>query len=405
MKWLLLCMVVVGLVCLVGGTTNAANQVTVESKGIGTNGTSCPIRAFIENDVTLNTIVAPFVIREVTPGAYITSLKASFADRLGPGAKLRDISVTNIYPDPDGTCGPGAFHTLGSGDTLSHPVIASPEGVLFAGVTFIDQNLDLPPGSDTEGSLVMTVTATGTAGTFEIDTVCIDPQNRLEFVDRQSGTPFTPDFTKGTITIVDNEPPVAQCANVQVSTQNGCSADASIDAGSFDPDGDPLTFRQEPPGPYPLGQTIVTMYVEDDYCGIDSCEAVVTVVDETPPVIACHPDTIIIVELGETGAVVEFETTAVDECADVTVECNPPSGSFLPLGVTLVTCTATDTYGNTADCQFNVAVTPPGGYCNHMGEDIDCDGAITATDLNHLIQVLFYNKPLHGPCCVTETEP
>ena len=35
-------------------------------------------------------------------------------------------------------------------------------------------------------------------------------------------------------------------------------ADASINNGSFDPDGDPITFSQSPPGPYPLGTNVVT---------------------------------------------------------------------------------------------------------------------------------------------------
>jgi len=40
----------------------------------------------------------------------------------------------------------------------------------------------------------------------------------------------------------------------------------------------------------------------------------------------------------------------------VTVVCNPPSGSCFPLGVTTVTCTATDASGNTATCSFTITV-------------------------------------------------
>ena len=36
--------------------------------------------------------------------------------------------------------------------------------------------------------------------------------------------------------------------------------------------------------------------------------------------------------------------------------CNPPSGSCFPVGVTTVTCTATDASGNTATCSFTVSV-------------------------------------------------
>jgi len=45
-----------------------------------------------------------------------------------------------------------------------------------------------------------------------------------------------------------------------------------------------------------------------------------------------------------------------DNCPGVGVVCTPPSGSCFPLGTTTVTCTATDTSGNTATCTFKVNV-------------------------------------------------
>jgi hypothetical protein len=38
------------------------------------------------------------------------------------------------------------------------------------------------------------------------------------------------------------------------------------------------------------------------------------------------------------------------------VVCTPPSGSCFPIGVTTVTCTATDASGNTATCTFTISV-------------------------------------------------
>ena len=61
---------------------------------------------------------------------------------------------------------------------------------------------------------------------------------------------------------VPNQPPEAICQDVTLSTEPGlCSADASVDDGSFDPDGDEITFEQTPPGPYDLGDTDVTLTV------------------------------------------------------------------------------------------------------------------------------------------------
>jgi hypothetical protein len=51
---------------------------------------------------------------------------------------------------------------------------------------------------------------------------------------------------------------------------------ASIDNGSYDPDGDPITLSQDPPGPYGPGQTLVTLTVDDGQ-ETDSCTGTVTV--------------------------------------------------------------------------------------------------------------------------------
>ncbi|WP_205174565.1 HYR domain-containing protein [Bacillus pakistanensis] len=40
----------------------------------------------------------------------------------------------------------------------------------------------------------------------------------------------------------------------------------------------------------------------------------------------------------------------------VTAVCTPASGSFFPTGTTTVTCIATDAFGNTSTCTFNVRV-------------------------------------------------
>lgn len=82
-----------------------------------------------------------------------------------------------------------------------------------------------------------------------------------------------------------NTPPVAVCKDVTVPAGPSCSAGASIDNGSFDPDGGPLTRTQDPEAPYPLGDTLVRLTVADDQGASDVCEATVTVEDVTGPTI------------------------------------------------------------------------------------------------------------------------
>jgi hypothetical protein len=83
------------------------------------------------------------------------------------------------------------------------------------------------------------------------------------------------------------QPPVAKCQDVIVPTDPGvCSANASVDNGSYDPDGGPIDLIQLPGSPYVLGITDVTLEVTNDKGVSSSCTAKVNVKDVTPPVIS-----------------------------------------------------------------------------------------------------------------------
>jgi hypothetical protein len=81
--------------------------------------------------------------------------------------------------------------------------------------------------------------------------------------------------------------PVAQCKDVTAPTDPGlCSAaSVSINDGSFDPDGGPVELTQLPPGPYTLGNTVVTLKVTDETGLSGFCSATVTVKDMEAPTI------------------------------------------------------------------------------------------------------------------------
>jgi len=91
--------------------------------------------------------------------------------------------------------------------------------------------------------------------------------------------------------VSQNRPPVAKCRDMTVAAGSDCSANASVDDGSFDPDGDPIIVVQLPAGPYAIGETAVTLTVTDSKGASNSCTATVTVKDAEAPVVTCVPAT------------------------------------------------------------------------------------------------------------------
>ncbi len=79
-----------------------------------------------------------------------------------------------------------------------------------------------------------------------------------------------------------------------------------------------------------------------------------------PPTITTPGDLTVNAASGQ-GAIVNFSPTATTESGTpLTVTCVPSSGSGFPIGSTPVTCTATDSNGNTATATFNVIVDANG---------------------------------------------
>src|SRR5882724_3811102 len=152
-------------------------------------------------------------------------------------------------------------------------------------------------------------------------------------------------------------PPVAQCKHATVSVGVNCLADASINNDSFSPNaGDPITLAQSPSGPYPLGDTSVTLTVTDSHGLSNSCVAIVTVADTTPPVVTC-PGNIVTDATSRAGVVVNFPTpAATDNCSVASVTSSPANGSTFAIGDTTVSYTATDAAGNQDTCIFTVHV-------------------------------------------------
>src|SRR5262245_9503602 len=151
------------------------------------------------------------------------------------------------------------------------------------------------------------------------------------------------------VTVSVNAPPVARCRDVVAVADGACRASASIDDGSFDPDGGSLMCTQVPPGPFGPGPTPAVLTCSDPQGAPASCVGRVTVVDQTPPAVTCPPSQV--AECVNGGAAGTYPNAqATDNCGSAAVACAPPSGSSFGLGTTPVMCTATDTSGNQSSC-------------------------------------------------------
>lgn len=108
---------------------------------------------------------------------------------------------------------------------------------------------------------------------------------------------------------------------------------------------------------FPVGTIPVVCMTFDTEGGTNVCNFNVTIKDTQAPVAVAPADIVVAASEGSCGAVVTFSATAQDNCPGATVTCTPPSGSLFPLGVTTVSCVATDAASNmSATSTFTVRV-------------------------------------------------
>ncbi len=139
---------------------------------------------------------------------------------------------------------------------------------------------------------------------------------------------------------------------------------------------------------------VVTVFASDASGNLASCTAIVTVVDETGPVIENCPEDQT-VDPGPLNLFYELPdywttgTTATDNCTDpVTITSqDPPAGTLLPDGVYTITMLAEDEYGNVGSCTFQLTIESILGITDNTLEN----------------GVIIYPNPTKGVVNITNT--
>lgn len=157
-----------------------------------------------------------------------------------------------------------------------------------SGGTF-DITLRIPSATSTEGLAFFTASGTGTNGAKRSLIEMYPLATSLETDTDYDGVPDVcdncptvpnPDQAESKrdgIGDACRNIPIALCRNVTVSADSNCQGIASVNTGSYHPDGDPITIVQTPSGPYNLGSTVVTLTVTDGSGTSTSCVGTVTV--------------------------------------------------------------------------------------------------------------------------------
>ena len=252
-------------------------------------------------------------------------------------------------------------HSLAGGkpppDTI---VVDSSDNVYVTGRIFISYSDDFfVVVYDSAGNELWAERYEHIAGHDVVNDIAVDSSGNVCLTGMSYGGSSHNDYLTLMYSWIQNEPPVALCQDVTVEAGENCESEASIDNGSYDPDGDPITLSQDPPGPYPLGETLVTLTVTDDSEKSDICQATITVVDTTPPVPSIPALPIV---TGECSAAITEVPTATDNCPSIITGQTDDPLSYTEQGEYVVTWTYTDSSGNSTFQTQTVIVadiTPP----------------------------------------------
>ncbi len=385
------------LVFLSSAAVFAVNEMTIESLTIGAGGTA-NIGVFVTNDLTLKYIIAPLVVRPISGGSYITSLKLNVNSGRMNG-KLADVMIYNGYQAPNGVCPTtqpsSALGTINEPalDANTMPVPTSPAGLMI--VRGIILGATLPAGTDgtTPSFTIVAGLNASCPGSFEIDTTCADPANHFVFV-RATGTPgIVASFNKGLINVICNPCPTNTTNLATVSATIGVAASKALSSTDDEPNtfakiSGPGVVTTGTPGPpagagtwsytptcadYPGFDVVFEVYNSNGAGNCGTATFHVDVAGVAPVVSNCgnvsvHWGALASKTIGVTGGCAPYTFSggapgSVDANGVWTDETNCQQ-----IGDHAISVTVQDATGQIANCNFTLSVTNDPAVCSNPAD-------------------------------------
>jgi hypothetical protein len=286
-----------------------------------------------------------------------------------------NIVITDDEAPVITSCPSAVSTTTNSGCTATGVSLGVPTGTdNCGGVTFTNN----APAAFPIGNTIITWTATDTHGNTAICTQVV--------------------------TVIDNvKPVITSCpAAKTVFTNEGCSATGvALGTPTGTDNCGAVSFTNNAPAVFPLGNTTVTWTATDAAGNITTCTQVVTVSDNVKPTITCPVTQTLNLGSSCAAALPDYRSLATvsDNCSSgsaLFITQSPAIGSGVSgVGVTAITLTVTDAAGNSQSCTFNVErtdVTPP---------VITCVAPITVSnDANSCGAVVTYATPTATDNCI-----
>ncbi len=361
-----------------GGSASTTYSFRAQSVGKGVVGTALSGNYKINSGfvATIGRVV-PAVLSVSVPGngTYAPSQTMDFTilfdDVIVTGADsilqliLNSGSVNAVYQEKTSNSLTYRY-TVQPGDSDNNGIVLS--GIILNGDTIQDV-----VGNDAD----LALQNTGSAASVLVDGVAP--------VIRGIPASITINTDVGQNTAVTNwtEPTVTDNLNGFIRTQVTSSPTTSLDNGSA----------------FPVGITTVVYTVSDEVGNSSTAVFTVTVNDNEAPVLNGMPANIVTnTDPGQSTAVVNWTTPTVTDNVDgpiaPVVSSSPTtgldSGSAFPVGTTTVTCTATDTAGNSASASF--AVTVIDGE-SPVFSGVPADITVTTTSSSRKTAVVIWTAP------------